>query len=92
MGSGAAQLQALEPLLKLAVVFVDVARIGVVAAMVDSGAMVSVVRKDVVLKLLREENRMGGFIVGFDKKQVEVLWRNKADGALWVPGGRSASC
>ncbi len=39
----------------------------------ESGAMVSVVRKDVVEKFLKEENKTGGFIIGFDKTRVQVL-------------------
>ena len=73
MGAGAARTIAPDRLPRLAIVTVDIARIGAVEAMVDSGAMVSVVRIDVVRKLLREENRVEGFIVGFDKTRVRVV-------------------
>ena len=73
MGAGAARTIAPDRLPRLAIVTVDIARIGAVEAMVDSGAMVSVVRIDVVRKLLREENRVEEFIVGFDKTRVRVV-------------------
>ena len=73
MGAGTARTAAPEQLLKLAIVAVDIARVGIVDAMVDSGAMVSVVRKDFVQKLLKEENKTGGFILGFDKTRVPIF-------------------
>lgn len=74
MGAGPAQLLKLDPRpTKLAVVTVNVARVGDVVAMVDSGAMVCVVRRDIVEKLLKEENLFGGFVVGFDKAKVAVV-------------------
>ena len=58
---------------KLAMVSVNVAQVGDVHAMVDSGAMVSVVRKDIVESILKEENKFGGYVVGFDKIKVPVV-------------------
>ena len=54
-------------------VSVNVAQVGDVHAMVDSGAMVSVVRKDIVESILKEENKFGGHVVGFDKIKVPVV-------------------
>ena len=71
MGAGPAQLLIPGPQpTKLAVVTVSVARVGDVVAMVDSGAMVCVVRRDIVEKLLKEENLSGGFVIGFDRARV----------------------
>ena len=58
---------------KLAMVSVNVAQVGDVHAMVDSGAMVSGVRKDIVESILKEENKFGGHVVGFDKIKVPVV-------------------
>ena len=74
MGAGPAQLLIPGPQpTKLAVVTVSVARVGDVVAMVDSGAMVCVVRRDIVEKLLKEENLSGGFVIGFDRARVPVV-------------------
>ena len=74
MGAGPAQLLIPGPQpTKLAVVTVSVARVGDVVAMVDSGAMECVVRRDIVEKLLKEENLSGGFVIGFDRARVPVV-------------------
>ena len=43
----------------------------------DMRSMVSVVRIDVVRKLLRKDNRVEEFIVGFDKTRVRVVGENE---------------
>ena len=57
---------------KLAIVTVNVAQVGD-DAMVDSGNMVSVIRKDVVVKILSEENKFGIHVVVFDRMKVPVI-------------------
>lgn len=54
-------------------VTVNIALVGDVNAMVDSGAMVCVIRKDVVAKILKEENKFGGHVIGFDRIKVPVV-------------------
>lgn len=74
MGTGVAQFLISDPRpTKLAVVTVNIARIGDVLAMVDSGSMVGVVRRHVVENLFKDENKLGGFVVGFDKGKVPII-------------------
>lgn len=73
-GSGPAQsITPDPPPIKLAQVVLNVARVGNVEPMVYSGAMVSVVRKDIVEGILKEELKAGGFVVEFDRVRVPVV-------------------
>lgn len=74
MGTGLAQsITPDPPPTKLAQVVVNVARVGNVEPMVDSGAMASVVRKDIVEGILKEEHKAGGFVVGFDRVRIHFV-------------------
>ncbi len=75
MGAGPAR-STIEPVpqpTQLAMVTVNIAQVGSVDAMVDSGAMVSVIRRNVVENILKEENKIGGHVVSFDRMKVPVI-------------------
>jgi hypothetical protein len=59
--------------IRLAVIKINIARIGEFEALVDSGANCSVVRRDVLKGILTPKQNGRQFLVGADKKQVPIL-------------------
>lgn len=57
----------------LALIEVHVARVGPVKAMVDTGAMYSVIETKMVQHLLKDEHLTGGTLLSFNKERVAVV-------------------
>ncbi|KZS20857.1 Uncharacterized protein APZ42_012348 [Daphnia magna] len=71
-GAAINEQKALKPT-NLALIGVHIARVGPVEAMVDTGAMFSVIEKRMIQHLLKEEFLVGGTLLSFNKERVPIV-------------------
>ncbi|KZS03826.1 Histone-lysine N-methyltransferase NSD2-like protein [Daphnia magna] len=71
-GAAINEQKSLKPT-NLALIEVHIARVGPVKAMVDTGAMFSVIEKKMIQHLLKEEFLVGGTLLSFNKERVPIV-------------------